>query len=614
MGLVVNTNIGSLNAQRNLAINDTSFKKSLERLSSGLRINRAGDDAAGLAIANKLRAQVLGLDQAQRNANDGISLIQTAEGALNVVTGILNRLKELAVQSASETTTDSDRTAVKTEADQLVAELSRISEATEFNGMALLDGTFSAKKMQIGASADQTISVSLSDSRAKAMGKYASTTANVGDGISSPTANGAGGLVAGEFTITGTTNVVTNVAATTDTDDQVSVLSLNSTAVAGAAVSGTSSYNASLITASLYINGTLINMTAMTGSTVGSFATDVAALVNTANITGVTARVIETSMVVLEATGGRNLQLYAVNSTATGTFSLAGDVASALGIGSAFVGSLAAGAVTTYNGQSSAIAKAAAINAVKSVTGVSAAIEDNSMTGTDTIAAGSISTGDLVINGVNIGAVTVVAGDSNGALVGAINAQSSNTGVVASVTSGKLTLKAASGRNISITASDAVQNILDTATTFGTASYTGATTIIRSSMTMKSTNNFTIGGSTNDIGGITTTTYVASGNLAAMDVSTRSGANTAITQLDSALNAVNSMRANIGAIQNRMEMLIKNLQTASENQAGAESRIRDADFAMETALLTRNQILIQAGTAILAQANTSSQVALQLLR
>lgn len=610
MGLVVNTNIGSINAQRNLGVNSANFKKSLERISSGLRINRAADDAAGMAIANKLHSQVLGLDQAGRNASDGISLIQTAEGALNVVTGILNRLKELSVQSASETTTDSDREALKTEADQLVSEMSRISESTEFNGMALLDGSFSAKKFHIGASADQTISFSLSDTRARSLGAFASQSANIADGISAPTANGVGGLSAGEFTINGT-----NVVATSDSDDQVSVLTLNTGAINSGALSGATGPTASLATAQVNINGTDISLSNLTASanTTADFARDFASLVNAAGITNVTARVMETSMVVLEATNGTNFQIYASNSGAT-AYSTAIAIGSALGLGSTFAGSGTAGTVTTYNGQSSAIAKAASINAVKSTTGVSAVVNANAISATNAIASGTVSSGDLFINGVNIGAVTVQTNDADGALAAAINAQSGETGVKASVSSGIMTLTAADGRNISITATDTVQNILDTATAFGGASYTGATTIARSSMNLKSTENFTIGGTTTDIGSIAATTYVTSGNLSTMDISTQSGANNAITQIDSALNTLNGARADIGAMQNRMEMVINNLQSASENQAAAESQIRDADFASETAKLTRNQILVQAGTAILAQANSSSQVALQLLQ
>lgn len=612
MGLIVNTNIASLNAQRNVSVNSSNLAKSLERLSSGLRINRAADDAAGLAIANKLRSQVLGLDQARRNANDGISLIQTGEGALNVTVGILNRLKELAVQSASETVTSSDRTALKKESDQLVAELTRISEATEFNGMALLDGTFSAKKLQIGANADQNISITLSDSRAKAMGNFASTTANVGDGASQGV-SGSGGINAGTLTINGT-----NVVATSDSDDQVSVL-----AIGGASGASTDLLNGGGLAASvadhvlLNINGTSIAITAFATAyaSVGSFVMDLASAINAANITNVTARAFAFSgastALVLDARNGANLALYV---STTGGADIGGtSFISELGLSAAFLGLNSGAAVTTYNGQSSAIAKAAAINAIKTTTGVSAVVEENSMTGVNTIAAGSIASGDLFINGVNIGAVTVQANDANGALASAINAQSSNTGVVASVSGGQLTLKAASGRNITIEATDAAQDILDATDKFGTANYTGATTIIRSSMTLKSTDNFTLSGTMTGIGA-TAGTQVASGNLATMDMSTRSGANNAITQIESALKSVNSMRADIGATQNRMEMLIQNLMTASENQSAAESRIRDADFAHETAQFTRNQILMQAGTSILAQANTSSQVALQLLR
>ena len=157
----INTNISAMNAHRQLGVNQGNSARSLERLSSGLRINRAGDDAAGLAISEKMRSQVRGLNQAVRNAQDGISLIQTAEGALNEAHSILQRMRELAVQAATDTNTDDDRQVLQAEVEQLVEELDRIAENTEFNTMNLLDGTLSDKAFHIGANADQTMDLSI---------------------------------------------------------------------------------------------------------------------------------------------------------------------------------------------------------------------------------------------------------------------------------------------------------------------------------------------------------------------------------------------------------------------------------------------------------------------
>lgn len=176
MGVRINTNIDALNAQRNLLMTGLQLSKSIEKLSSGLRINRAGDDAAGLAVSEKLRAQVRGLNQAMRNAQDGISLIQTAEGALNETHSILQRMRELAVQAANDATLSSDdKSAIDKEMDELVAEIDKIASRTEFNGTKLLDGTFTSKTLQVGANASQTLTVSISSAAASALGTATSS-------------------------------------------------------------------------------------------------------------------------------------------------------------------------------------------------------------------------------------------------------------------------------------------------------------------------------------------------------------------------------------------------------------------------------------------------------
>lgn len=610
MPLIVNTNIASLNTQRQLTGANNAINKSLERLSSGLRINRASDDAAGLAIATRLQAQVRGLQQASRNANNAISLVQTAEGALNSVTNILQRLRELAVQAASDDNTDTDRTALNNEASQLRDELTRLANTVEFNGTTLLDGSFSGKKFQIGSNANQTLTFEIADARATALGQFASQTANVGDGATQA-ANGAGNLSADEFKINGT-----SVLSTSDSDDQVSVVGVSGASGFSAGILSGAGVSDSFANNIININGTSIDLADLAANAYtaeGSVAVDLASIINAASITNVRAVTASNGggsiILVLEAAAGANIALFTSidgASAATGA-----SVAAALGLSAAFVGDGSAAAVTTYNGQSSAIAKASAINGIKGTTGVSANVESNAVTFDSTITSGTITSGQFQINGTNIGAVSVSTNDSDGALVAAINAQSSSTGVKASVSAGALTLTASDGRNINLFAGGTTQSIVGNSSE---VTFNGLTGTVRGSVTLTSTDNFTISGTTTDVGSIAATTYVATGNLSTLAITSRTAANTAITQIDSALDTINTSRSSIGAVQSRLTTAITFLDNASENQAASESRIRDADFALETAQFTRGQILVQAATAILAQANNQPQVALQLLQ
>lgn len=379
---VINSNIASLNAQRNLSTSGSQLATSLQRLSSGLRINSAKDDAAGLAISERFTSQIRGVNQAARNANDGISLAQTAEGALAEVGNNLQRIRELAVQASNGTNNQTDRDALNAEVTQLKAEIQRVAEQTSFNGTKLLDGSFTAVAFQVGANAGETISIS-------------------------SIANAQVGAIGGTFTrVTGS-----------------------------------------------------FNATALTG-----FATSIAA-------------------------------------------------------------------------------------------------------------------GGVVLNGVDIGAIGSAANaqERAGQLVEAINRVSAQSGVGASydATTGDITL---------------VSNAL--------VAETGTT------------NDATIAGISNAFTGTAATTT----GITSVNVSSFTDAQLAIGQIDNALTAVNSSRAELGAIQNRFSSVVTNLQTSSENLSASRSRIRDADYAKETAELTRGQILQQAGTAMLAQANQLPQNVLSLLR
>lgn len=621
MALTVNTNIPSLTAQRNLGVSNDLLAKSLERLSSGLRVNRSADDAAGLSIATKLSFQARGLRVAVRNAGDAGSLVNTAEGAFNVATNIIGRLRELAVQAASDTNTASDRATLGGESSLLVAELNRLASTAEFNGASLLDGSFSSGKIQVGANADQTITFSLGDVRAAQLGKFAAFSLNIDDNIGSLGTNnqsGFGAITAGEFNINGQL-----VGGTTATDDQVSVLELNYQATA----SGTSTFVAAQLggdlalgTAALYINGTAITSLAnISGASVASgtsaaytqnseFVSAIVAKINAAGITNITARVTSGNQgYVLVAAKGTDIKLAVSNTANTSQ----GSQLSQIGLASQVVGSgNATSEVSTYNGQSGAISKSAAINNVRGKTGVAAVAVANVYSQTTGVVAGSLVANDLFINGFAIDATAnIAAGDSTGVLRAAINAKTASTGVTANVNgSGALVLKAADGRNIALFA------------TANGAALTGATAggnLYRGAVRLTSQADVSFSGRTTDLGAASTTvpyTTNLDNSLSVLDITTQDGANTAILSLDAALAQISKVRSDVGALTSRLELTTQALTVSAENQEAAAARIKDADFAYETAQFTRNQILVQAGTAILSQANSTSQIALQLLK
>jgi flagellin len=639
MSLSVNTNIPSLTAQRNLGVNNDMLSKSLERLSSGLRVNRSSDDAAGLSIATKLSMQSRGLRVAVRNAGDAGSLVNTAEGAFNVATNIIGRLRELAVQSASDTNTASDRATLSGESNLLVAELNRLASTTEFNGASLLDGSFSSGKVQVGANADQTITFSLGDVRAAQLGKFAAFSVNIDDGIGSAGASqqsGYGNITAGEFNINGQLT-----GPTAATDDQVSVLELfyNSTGgtlrigdgttgesgVAGSQA-GTSAMASNIAvqlaagTGALYINGTAITSVANKGgqsafviasgegayTTNSSFVSAFVAKINAAGITNVTARQnSDGSTYAIVAAKGTDLKL-----AFSGAASM-GSQMSSLGLASQVVGSgNATSEVSTYNGQSGAISKAAAINNVKGKSGVAAVAVPNVYSQATGVAAGTLAANELFINGYAIDATAnIAAGDSTGVLRAAINAKTASTGVTASVSNGgALILSTADGRNISAFAMTNANAITAIAT--GVNMYRGA-------VRLTSQNDVSFTGRTTDIGsastGVPYTTNLDN-SLSVMDITTQAGANTAIMSLDAALTQISKVRSDVGALQSRLDLTTQALTVSAENQEAASARIKDADFAYETAQFTRNQIMVQAGTAILAQANKTGESALRLLQ
>jgi flagellin len=469
MAQIINTNLSSLTAQRNASKTQNELSTAIARLSSGMRINSAKDDAAGLAISERFTTQVRGLNQAARNANDGISLAQVAEGGLGSIGGNLQRIRELAVQSANATNSASDRAALQQEVSQLVAEVDRVAQQTQFNGLSMLDGSFFSQQFQVGANAGQTITVnSIPSARATALGSFAG-------------------------------------------------FSLTSQSI------GTASDTAAA--QSITVGGVTTSL-----GTIANDAKAIAAAMNASGISGLSASANATTV-------------------AAGTSAISGD-------GSAPV--------------------------------------------------------TLTLNGIAINVATTTNAATNRAnTVAALNAQSSVTGVVATDTGAGVQLTAADGRNITYSfaangtgADEADLGLAASGTTGGTLNVTyKAPAGVSGSMTF--TGAFDPGA----------TAIAATGTaVAAIDISTVSGANAALTSIDAALDTINSSRATLGAIQNRFQSTIENLQTSAENQAAARSRIMDADFAAETAALSRAQVLQQAGTAMVAQANQLPQQVLSLLK
>lgn len=484
MSITVNTNVSSINAQRQLTKSTRSLDTAMARLSSGLRINTSADDAAGLAISTGITSQTNGLTQAARNANDGLSVVGTAEGALQTQTTILQRIRTLAVQAANDINSGDNRQAIQDEIDAQIAELTRLGNTTTFNGLNLMDGSFTNKQLQVGAYANQTISMSLGDFRATGMGSIATTS--------------------GLFVTAGSSQV-------------------------GAVVTSTA-------TTAMSINGVSINAATVSDG------------------------------------------------------------------------------VSTSLAANSAIAKANQINSFTGQTGVTAKANATVVTGTAAAAALTTDvTSVFSINGVNVmtAGLNWLAGDVNGVIAQRVNMFSSQTGVTASETAGVLTLNAADGRNINVAVGG---TFLATTARISAATY-------GSSISLTSDRDINLAGATaafNSWGFIDTTQQVtavdAAKRVSAVDVTTQANATLGIQIIDSALKQVSDAEASLGALSNRLNNTISNIEIANENLSAANSRIMDTDFAAETANMTRAQIIQQSSVAVLTQANSRPQIALTLLK
>ena len=713
MAQVINTNIGSLTAQRNLNTAQSDNLQSLNRLSSGLRINSARDDAAGLAISTRFTAQVRGLGVAIRNAGDGISVAQTAEGALGAMTDSLQRIRELALQSANATNSDSDRQALNAETQQLIDELGRIADETNFNGRKLLDGSFQSS-VQIGTAKGEVVEFGVSEVSVDRLG------GGIGSGISARGTDSA--LGNGDLLINGTA-----IGPSAAADDTASVANAGASAIAKAAainrfsdetgveaqvntntVAG-SAQTAAATSGTITLNGVDIAISTGADSNSSNRAAVVNAINAKADETGVTA--IDTGNdtlgVVLEAEDGRNITLtddatgdlteastglqFTADGTETftGGFTLVSEDASPIrvegGDGSdggdlansglergEFGGTTAAistqslvtaaGATAdaltegdlTINGitirsaearddtasdttatssdsAASGIATAAAINRSSDLTGVTARVNATTVVGGTTTGNTGALTGGVIINGVETAEFTTTtnAETNRTTAIDAINAISGRTGVVATDNGASISLTAEDGRNISVAVEaanfgadiglDSTQDSIGVATDL-TGFVAGAGTT-SSTVTLESASEIEVSAGANGTAGLESVGFeagsfggAANGQFVRdIDISTVAGAEDALQAVDNALDSVNRERANLGAVQNRLDSTISSLSINVENLSASRSRILDADFASETAELSRTQVLQQAGISILAQANAQPQQVLALL-
>jgi len=493
MALSVNTNISSLNAQRNLTKSGLGLATSMQRLSSGMRINSAKDDAAGLQISNRLTSQINGLGVAQRNANDGISMAQTAEGAMQESTSILQRMRDLALQSANGSNSASDREALQKEVSQLQTELTRIANTTSFGDQKLLDGSFGTKSFQVGANANETISLGIGSTKASEIGtkRFDLSGATVGLGEASAAGTAAAVATAG--------NGVTN---------------------AGLSITGKSGLPVAIPT------------------TAGTSAASLADTINAS-----------TSKTGITADAKSQVQLTGLTAAGAMSFNLNGSVIAA-----------------NPDSTSDYAAIAAAVNEKSGSTGVSANLTDNGTlvltddSGADIKIDDFTSSGDIVATGLNY--------------------DTSATGSTA------ITLTGAGATN---------------------------STVVAGTLRLNSTESFAVTSNDATLGANTAVNVSANVNVDNVDLGTQASAQSAIDVIDSAISQIDAQRASLGALQNRFSHTISNLANIQENVAASRGRIQDADFAIETANMTKNQILQQAGTTILAQANQIPQAAISLL-
>ena len=598
MGFRINTNIDAMTAHRNMTGRSTELGKSLERLSSGLRINRAADDASGMTIADSLRAQGSGLGQAMKNAGDAISLVQVADGALDESINIVNTIRTKAIQAASDGQNTVSRAAIQADVNKLLEEMNIIADTTAFNGQTLLKGNFTNKSFQVGAYANQTVSVSIGNADASHVGRLASTssTATQTNLTSLGTADmvGKNDPVNGDWAVPTSANITVNTVSIGGYlgAQGGNMLSAKGTAAAINAVADTTGVKASAVTnwsgttnvaaatiadGGLLINGTNIGaVTVLTNDADGALVSAINAVQST---TGVSASVNASGLLTFTAADGRNIQISGASATAA-----------VLGTG------LAANttSVTVVGGTAAAETATANFN----LDGVNILWDASSTTATT--------------DNTNLYNALVAARDTAGTI--SSNYTFTNNGAAGVV------ITRTDGKDVNIL-NDNVGN--DATILIDTVAANATNGLVKNSsyhgqVTLTSSNSIAIGGdaSTLQTFGFAAagSNVTASGGIADADVTTASAAQTTIQRADSALEALDKVRSGLGSAQNQVEATLRNISVTRVNIQSAESAIRDVDFAEESSTYAKMNILVQAGSYALSQANTVQQNIMTLLR
>ena len=681
----INTNVGALVAQKNMDQNAKSLDQALERLSSGLRINSAADDAAGSAIASKMEAQVRSLGVAIRNSNDAISLTQTAQGALGEIENMLQRMRELSVQAGNSTLNSSDRTQIQAEVDQLSAEIESIAKQTNFNGNKLLDGSKSAINFQIGVNGSDSLKVDLENATVTSLGlgtsvSTASITTRRLEAIAADIAaadikiNGQN-FSAADVDVDSTTNFSADgrldATGFGDADNSANggkvantiaqIINSNShihgaTATAFNKVVGNGTF---ALTGTIDINDVTINVDSSTS------LADFVKAVNE-NVSGLTAS-LDGNKIVFENTDGDEIVIANGGAEIGMTDDIYGGYVTISNIDGSDVkieaGSVENGYGTAAAGEQSDLASLG-FNEINGTTVYSTVVTSSAIAASDNIKINGVAIGDsasgsaadkaLAINNANAGVtafattyvkaavtpaqiasatdmtingitVNISAQTSVSTVVSTINTTlTGQSDVVASMDSdGLLVLSSNSGQNIVVTSTAATTLFTAPQSANGEGfTLTGSNFTAYGTLTLTSNDGSTIvieDGETDahtglDKLGLMAQSEDASTKVTGLAVLTEAQATASLSAIDSAIEKVSTFRASFGAYENRIDAVINNLTTLQTNTDAARSRIEDADFAAETSNLTKSQILSQAATSMLAQANASKQNLLALLQ
>ena len=617
MSLVVNTNVSSLTAQRGLAESGDMLDKAMTRLSSGSRINRASDDAAGLAIVQRMRAQINGLNMAVKNANDGISLTQSIEGALVEVVDMLQRVRELAVQSANDTNTNTDRAFLQEEVNLLIAEITRVSANTRFNQTTVLDGSFTNKVLQVGTEGGETIQFSVDSVSADKLGAYKVTGDRIaafkgdGNGVYANQTDDADDIIINGNSLSKTIGVAakdsaTNVAANINNVSGETGVS----AVAKSYAHYYSTWHADQ-TASLKINNKTTGEFIVSSSNVLDAVDKINAI---SGSTGVTATATSDNKVLLYANDGRDIlvenetailgqRVAAVSHDGTSVAALSGAVAGVKE--TALYAAVGDGSIWTGYIQNQHTGESTSVSFVSSPT--PATTVNNANVALDNLSGKWGAGGDyhLTAEVSNSYKITVTGTTALGDFQLFQDSALSVTALAAT----SVTLGLLGTHDVRLIAA-------------GTTSYEGNTTVgdsatVQGTISLSSSKLFSVTQSGTELA--VNDNYFTSGaatlsTVSNVDLRDQSGASFAISVLDGAIEKISSMRADLGAIENRLSYTVSNLMNVAENTADARSRINDADYSVESANLAKAQVLQQAGTAMLSQANARAQLVLQLLQ